>query len=60
MSDAVRPLLDTSGVVFADHDQFVIADEVTDTTDARAKGSLLEVGPGFCRRSQACRTGLCA
>ncbi|MBY6540289.1 hypothetical protein HQ325_16570 [Rhodococcus sp. BP-349] len=35
------------GIVQVDHDQFLFAEEAADTLDVAAKGSLIEVGPGF-------------
>ncbi len=42
-----EPVLQTSGIVEVDHDQFVVANDDTDTLDVQAKGTLIEVGPGF-------------
>ena len=42
-----EPVLQTSGIVEVDHDQFVVSHDDTDTLDVQAKGTLIEVGPGF-------------
>lgn len=42
-----EPVLHTSGIVEVDHDQFVVSNDDTDTLDVQAKGTLIEVGPGF-------------
>lgn len=42
-----EPVLQTSGIVEVDHDQFVVSNDDTDTLDVQAKGTLIEVGPGF-------------
>ncbi|MDJ0361848.1 hypothetical protein [Rhodococcus sp. H29-C3] len=47
MAEAVKPVQETSGLVRVDHDQFVVSNDDADTLDVRAKGTLIEVGPGF-------------
>jgi len=47
MAEAVGPVQETSGIVEVDHDQFVVSNDDADTLDVRAKGTLIEVGPGF-------------
>jgi hypothetical protein len=42
-----KPVLQTSGIVEVDHDQFIVSNDDTDTLDVRAKGTFIEVGPGF-------------
>ena len=42
-----EPVLQTSGIVEVDHDQFVVSNDDTDTLDVHAKGALIEVGHGF-------------
>lgn len=42
-----EPVLQTSGIVEVDHDQFVVSNDDTDTLDVQAKGTLIEVGHGF-------------
>lgn len=42
-----EPVLQTAGIVEVDHDQFVVSNDDTDTLDVQAKGTLIEVGPGF-------------
>lgn len=39
--------LTSTGTVFVDHSQFTVGSAEVDTLDARARGSLLETGPGF-------------
>ena len=38
-----EPVLQTSGIVEVDHDQFVVSNDDTDTLDVQAKGTLIEV-----------------